>query len=204
MKIQLIAATVLLASTAALAQTTPAAQSAPVVQTVPPAAPAPMAHPARDRTTTRAEMVQMVRDHFGRMDADKDGSITTAEIDQLHANRAKNFDKFKERGHAMEMGDPNAAFDRLDADRNGSISREEFAKGREQRIERRMVVREERDKARHGAKDGKDARRAMRMHGMGGMGGHMMVMADTNKDGRITLAEAESMALQHFDQMDTN
>ena len=29
-------------------------------------------------------------------------------------------------------------------------------------------------------------------------------MADTNKDGRITLAEAESMALQHFDQMDTN
>jgi hypothetical protein len=30
------------------------------------------------------------------------------------------------------------------------------------------------------------------------------VMADTNKDGRITLPEAETMALQHFDQMDTN
>ena len=43
------------------------------------------------------------------------------------------------------------------------------------------------------------------MHHMGGgMGARMIVMADTNKDGRITLAEAEAMALQHFDQMDTN
>ncbi|MEO6113277.1 MAG: hypothetical protein ABIP07_02350, partial [Sphingomicrobium sp.] len=32
----------------------------------------------------------------------------------------------------------------------------------------------------------------------------MIVMADTNKDGRITLAEAEAMALQHFDKMDAN
>ena len=42
------------------------------------------------------------------------------------------------------------------------------------------------------------------MHGMGGMGGQMIAMADSNQDGRITLAEAETMALQHFDQMDTN
>ena len=32
----------------------------------------------------------------------------------------------------------------------------------------------------------------------------MIVMADTDHDGRITLGEAESMALQHFDQMDYN
>ena len=32
----------------------------------------------------------------------------------------------------------------------------------------------------------------------------MIVMADTNRDGQITLAEAEALALQHFDQMDTN
>jgi hypothetical protein len=39
----------------------------------------------------------------------------------------------------------------------------------------------------------------------GGMGGsRMIVMADSNHDGKITLAEAEAMALQHFDQMDTN
>lgn len=204
MKMQLMAAVALLAGTAALAQTAPVAQPAPAAQAVPPAQPAPMAHPMADRTMTRAEMVQMVRDHFGRMDTNKDGSITTAEIDQLHANRAKDFDKFKERGHEMKRADPNAAFDRLDTDKNGSISREEFAKGREERIERRMVVREERNSARQGAKDGREARRAMRMHGMGGMGGHMIAMADSNKDGRITLAEAETMALQHFDQMDTN
>ena len=44
----------------------------------------------------------------------------------------------------------------------------------------------------------------MRIHRMGGFGGRMIVMADTNSDGQITLAEAETLALQHFDQMDTN
>jgi Ca2+-binding EF-hand superfamily protein len=203
----MIAASLLLAGTAVLAQTPPAAQPAPAPGVAPgpppsaPGQPAPMMH---DRTMTRAEMVQMVRDHFGQMDTNKDGTITTAEIDAVHANRMKDFDKYKDRGHAMMMGDPNAAFDRLDSDKNGSISRDEFAKGHEQRIERRVEVREQRQKAREGAKDGKEVRRGMRMHGMGGMGGRMIVMADTNKDGRITLAEAETMALQHFDQMDTN
>jgi len=32
----------------------------------------------------------------------------------------------------------------------------------------------------------------------------MVVMADTNNDGQITLSEAETLALQHFDQMDAN
>ena len=32
----------------------------------------------------------------------------------------------------------------------------------------------------------------------------MIVMADTDKDGKITQAEAEAMALQHFDRMDSN
>jgi hypothetical protein len=40
---------------------------------------------------------------------------------------------------------------------------------------------------------------------MGGIpGGRMIVMADTNHDGKITLPEAEALALQHFDQMDAN
>jgi Ca2+-binding EF-hand superfamily protein len=149
-------------------------------------------------------MVQMVRDHFGRMDANKDGSITTAEIGESHVSMSRDFDHFKDRGHAMAMGDPNSAFDRLDTDKNGAISREEFAKAREERIERRVVVRDERQKAREGAKDGQEARQAVRLYRGGAFGGRMIVMADGNKDGRITLAEAEAMALQHFDQMDTN
>ena len=101
----------------------------------------------------------------------------------------------------LERRDPNAAFDRLDANKDGSISRDEFAKVHEERIERRVEIREKR---KEGAKDGKEGRQSMRMHRGGGFGGRMIVMADTNKDGRITLAEAETLALQHFDQMDTN
>ena len=99
------------------------------------------------------------------------------------------------------MGDPNAAFDRLDTNKDGSISRDEFAKGREQRIEKRVEIRKQRAGRRQGRQGSQT--HAWRMHG--GMGGtRMIVMADTNKDGNITLAEAETLALQHFDQMDTN
>ena len=70
------------------------------------------------------------------------------------------------------------------------------AKVREERIERRMAMRDRKE----GAKDGREARKhVMRMHGGRGFGGRMIVMADTNKDGRITLAEAEALALRHFD-----
>jgi Ca2+-binding EF-hand superfamily protein len=192
----LILATALLAGTA-VAQTAPVAQPAPV----PAVPPAPMAHPMHDKVMTRAEMVQKVREHFGEMDTNKDGSITTAEIDQ---NRDKMFKDFKafDGGHVMTMGDPNAAFDRLDANKDGSISRDEFTKAREQRIERRVERREE---LKDNPKDSREVRRhVMRMHGPGGFGGGMIVMADTDKDGRITQAEAEALALQHFDQMDTN
>jgi hypothetical protein len=46
----------------------------------------------------------------------------------------------------------------------------------------------------------------MRMHGMGmgGFGGHLFEMADTNKDGRVSLAEAQAAALAHFDRADLN
>ena len=186
----------LLAGTAALAQTPPPAAVAP------PATPAPMAHPMHDKVMTRAEVVAMVREHFGKMDADRNGAITKTEIENLHAGMSRDFKDFQG-GHRMTMGDPNAAFDRLDANKDGAISREEFSKGREERIERRIVRHEE---AKEGApKDGKEVRRhVMRMHGPGRFGGRMIVMADSNSDGQITLAEAEAMALQHFDQMDAN
>lgn len=192
----LTAATALLAGTA-VAQTAPVAQPAPA-----PAVPlVPPAQRMHERVTTRAEVVQMVREHFGEMDANKDGSITTAEIDQSRTNRFKDF-KGADGGHAMAKGDPNAAFDRLDSNKDGSISRDEFSKARELRVERRIEKREARQNM---PKESKDVRRhVMRMGGPGGFGGRMIVMADTNKDGQITQAEAEALALQHFDQLDTN
>jgi hypothetical protein len=39
---------------------------------------------------------------------------------------------------------------------------------------------------------------------MGGFGGHMFEMADANKDGRVSLQEAQAAALQHFDKADAN
>lgn len=198
MKNFLMIATTLLAGTA-VAQTAPVAQPTP---SVPPATAAPMAQPMRDKVTTRNEAVQMVREHFGAMDSNKDGSLTTAEIDAVHSERMKDFEKYKHRGNAMAMGDPNAAFDRLDVNKDQYISRDEFTKAREQRVERREIKRAERKGS---PKDGKEVRRhVMRMHGPGGFGGRMIVMADTNKDGQITQSEAEALALQHFDQMDSN
>ena len=206
MRRYLVITAALLAGSAALAQTPPPAPVAP------PAPPALMAHPMQDRVMTRDEVVAMVREHFGKMDADKNGSITEQEVMEGHMKMAEQM-KLKHPGgawqgeNAMRMhdADPNAAFDRLDANKDGSISREEFAKAREERIERRIVMREEVKEGDKSSKDDKQIhRQAMRMHGPGGFGGRMIVMADTNSDGQITLAEAEALALQHFDQMDAN
>lgn len=185
MKKLIITAAALAAGTAALAQTAPEA----------PSAPATPVRPMQDHVMTRAEVVAMVRDHFGRMDSDKDGAITTAEATQGHAKLRE--DRKTRRLERRLKRDPNAAFDRLDTDRNGAISREEFTKAREERIERRIVVHEQR-------KDKAGEPKTFRMHRLGGMGSRIIVMADSDKDGRITLAEAETMALQHFDRMDSN
>jgi len=189
MKKYLIAAAALMAGTAALAQIAPVAKA-------PAAPPSPMAHPMADHVMTRAEVTAMVREHFTQMDTNKDGTITTAEIDQGRAQWARH----RKDVAGGPMGDPNAAFDRLDTNKDGVISRDEFAKAHEQRVEMRKQLEQ-------GAKDGKDVQKqALGMHhGMGGMGGaHMLAMADTNKDGKVTLPEAEALALQHFDKMDTN
>ncbi|HEY0628627.1 MAG TPA: EF-hand domain-containing protein [Sphingomicrobium sp.] len=189
MKKLMIAAGALLAGTAALAQTAPIAQPTPAT---------PIVRPMQDNVMTRAEAVALAREHFGRIDADRDGSITTAEAIQVHSKL-----RGDRKAHRIERRlkrDPNEAFERLDADKNGAISREEFAKGREDRLERRIVMREER-KDRKAA--GEPHARPFRMH-RGGFGDRMIVLADGNQDGRITLAEAEALALQHFDKMDSN
>ena len=77
-----------------------------------------------------------------------------------------------------------AHFAQMDIDKDGAITTAEVAARRSKSAE-------------HAVQLGK--------MGHGGMGGgHMIAMADANHDGRITLAEAEAMALQHFDKMDAN
>ena len=79
MKTYFVAAAALLAGTPALAQTAPVATA--------PVAPVAPARPMADQIMTRAEVVAMVRDHFGRLDTNKDGSISTAEIGDLKSKR---------------------------------------------------------------------------------------------------------------------
>ena len=173
---------------AALAQA-PAAPPAPQIAPLPPMA---------DRVTTRAEVVTKIRDHFARLDANRDGFLTKEEARAGRKIIKKQLGD--QAGNRLQRRDPKVAFDRLDANRDGAISREEFEKGHQLRIERRLAM-----------KDGAQAHaggahKAMRMHRMGGMmlRGHMFDMADANKDGRVSLQEATDSAVRHFDMADAN
>jgi len=190
MKEFLIGAAGIVLAGAAIAQA-PVAQLAPVPQA------APM--PRVDRIDTRDEMVAKVREHFTKLDTNRDGFLTKEEAEAGRAALRDHMrERFAQRG-AARMGDPAKAFDRLDTNKDGQISRDEFAKAHEERIERRVVT-----------KDGKAAPgmpgEGMRMHRMGGMvmGGHMFEMADANRDGRVSLQEATDAAVEHFDMADAN
>lgn len=76
-------------------------------------------------------------------------------------------------------------FARLDTNHDGAIVKEEVEAARAQFA---------------GAPRGPDKGKGMH----GGFVGRIIDMADTNKDGRVTLAEAQQAALQHFDRADLN
>lgn len=198
-----------------IAQTTPVAQVAPVAKPAPVAPLRPMA----DHVMTRAEVQAMVVKHFERMDSNHDGAIAGDEIkprgewkrenvmirrdggNQVARGDVRNAREFMIRrdGGPREHHDPAAMFERLDSNKDGVINRDEFTKGHEVRVEKRVML----DGP---ARAGEPMRFRMHRKGaVGGMmGGRMIEMADTNKDGRITLQEATATALQHFDRVDTN
>jgi len=194
--------------TAAIVAIAPAIGQMPAPAPVAPQAQNQSARQGRMSVQTRAEVAAHVRTMFDRLDSNRDGSITKAEGEAVKANRGERAGKRMERhgGAGGQMADRGAMFDRMDANRDGAISRDEFTKGREMRIERKVVM-----NGAPGAPDGAmgEHRGMMKKHGMGagmggGMGGHMMKMADLNKDGRVSLQEATTSALQHFDMVDTN
>ena len=203
MKMILLGAVALAAAVPAIAQMQPAT---PAPRAMPPMAPmAPMA----EQSQTRDQVVAKVREHFAKMDTNRDGFVGTDEMQAMRGRHKQKMGKMGgHHGDRMAQGqgagvgrDPAKAFDRIDTNRDGMISRDEFAKGREMRIERKMVM-----KGTPGA-PGMDGAHGgmMKMHHMGGkMGGGMMKMADLDKDGRVSLQEATTSALQHFDMVDTN
>ena len=150
---------------------------------------------------TRAEVEARVKTHFAEMDANKDGAVTQAEVDAARA------------AHKSKMQDE--MFAKIDTDKDGSISRAEFDAHHQHMMSGHMPP----PPAAPGAPDappmaGHGDMKMMqmghgkgRMGGMGAMGGmdaRMFSMADANKDGKVTEAEATAAALSRFDAADTN
>ena len=153
-------------------------------------APVPPAPPAQPHTMkvrfakpeTRAEMQAHVAKMFARLDANRDGFVTREEAQAMHAQMAAKMQQRMAERAQRGAGDRSKAFDRIDSNHDGVISRDEFASAPRP----------------HGMM-------MMRMAGMHrGLGGQMFDMADLNKDGRVSLAEAQQAALQHFDRADLN
>ena len=145
------------------------------------------------KTETRDEVVTHVRDMFAKLDTNKDGFITREEADAAHKLMA---DDMRKR-FADRMPDRNARFDQLDTNKDGQISRQEYVSAQPQVFERRVMI----------SQDGKpgDFKGGKRMRGMGmRMHGRMFESADANKDGKVSLQEMQTAALQHFDSADTN
>jgi Ca2+-binding EF-hand superfamily protein len=177
MKKLLIGGAALLVSAAAIAQVAPA--------------PAPQAKAAK--VHTRAEVQTKVAEHFARLDTNRDGAVTKAEAD---AARAALRAQFTERRQERREDRREQAFERMDSNRDNAISRAEWDAHAAQRQQR--IAAHDRDG------DGRRDVRKVQFRGMHSLGGHMFEMADTNKDGRVTLQEAQAAALRHFDMADAN
>jgi Ca2+-binding EF-hand superfamily protein len=135
-----------------------------------------------DEPMTRTEAETRVKARFAEMDANMDGALTLAEIESVRRTRMSEM-----------QGD---MFAKMDADKNGSISRAEFDAHHQHMMAGDMAP------PMAGHRDMK------KMHGdQGGMRrmeGRMFTMADTNKDGVVTQAEATQAALARFDKVDAN
>jgi Ca2+-binding EF-hand superfamily protein len=147
------------------------------------------------RDMTRDEMVQHIRTMFTHLDANHDGFITKDELEAMHVRMMAMHDASANgvagplaMDHQPMRMDPGAMFDRMDTNRDGSISRQEFNAAHAQMQERHVMI----------MKDGAGR------HGGGRMAEHLFGMADANHDGRVSLQEAETAALAHFDRIDAN
>ena len=185
------------------------------------AAIAQVPNPRANQVHSRAQVAAKVQQHFARVDTNRDGAITQAEVQALQAKRGERLAK---RADRQGRRDPAQRFQRLDTNRDGQLTRAEIDAGRAARAQaaavrgQRMFERLDTDRngaisatefqARQqlrGQRSAKRGERLQRRSANGGrFGGHMFAMADANKDGRVTLQEAQTAALRHFDMADAN
>jgi len=172
-------------------------------------------HGMMNKTEARSEVQGHVATMFAKADADKDGFVTTAEMDAMHARRGEH--RQEKMASKAASFDPAKAFARLDTNNDGKLSRPEVEAVRAaHKPDSKGAGHAERLFARADTnKDGivtlAEFQAAPRPHfdkaampHHGGGRAHMLAMADLNKDGRVSLAEAQQAALAHFDRADTN
>jgi Ca2+-binding EF-hand superfamily protein len=192
MKKLLIGAAALAFATPAIAQVTPTTPATPGPQ-----AQRSTAAKAHSRADVQAHVAQM----FTRLDADRDGFITKAEVGTETASMRSSGqagERMRQRGGAE--GD---AFAQIDTNNDGSISRAEF-EARAPRKER-VAQAEPRERGAQGEPRERGAREGGGMNRMAMMiGGRMFESADADNDGRVSLQEAQAGALAHFDKRDAN
>lgn len=170
---------------------------------------APHRHEGRmPMPTTRAELQARIAEQFKLADTNGDGVVTRAEFDARTAAIKAKFEAKRAEHRAAE-------FAVLDTNHDGSLSKAEF------------LTPPHGEGWRHGPGGpdapppgagpdggGPDGPHGPRGHGWHGGGGHMRGLgmmggkwfdkADTNHDGKLTLAEASAWPLAMFDRIDTN
>ncbi len=155
---------------------------------------------------TQSEHDTQTRERFARLDRNSDGVIDAAEIEAAIAERMGGWHGRMGSGMGERM------LRRFDENRDGKVTREEFTNS----VRQRFV---EMDLNNDGRIDDEDLPPLLRGRGVlgegrgpgGGVGrGHggplmnMLRGADANKDGVITLDEAQSEAAKLFTQFDRN
>ena len=131
---------------------------------------------------TRAAAEALVREKFAKADANRDGVVTLAEVEAAmaagQADRAAKMAAYRAERFAA-----------LDTNHDGQLSRDEFT----------AHLADGPDGDHHGMR-GRPGMRGAR----GGFGQKWFARVDANKDGRVTLAEADAAAMARFDKADTN
>jgi Ca2+-binding EF-hand superfamily protein len=202
------AAAAILVGGAALATT-----EAPAAKTTQPAKTARA--PRVPQPVTRAEVQARIAKTFARLNTNHDGFITKDELSAIDAQREQ---KIEQRAQKF---DPSKAFARLDANHDGKITTAEAQAARSQAKgaqpaqppaaftgalaradsnKDNVITRAEFDTLGQQIK----ARMEKAAVATGGMADRFIAKLDTNKDGKVSLAEMQQSALAQFDRLDLN
>lgn len=138
-------------------------------------------------TLARTSVPAIMQSLFAAADANKDGFVTAAEADSARSAYVQSRDE-RRRRYALRH-DPNALFLAMDGNKDGTVQRSEFDAYYGTLI---------RLHGGHAAAPKPPGASALGLR----IDGARFRRGDANKDGRLSLAEAQTVGLYYFDWMD--